>query len=185
MRLLFAPAFTVLLFACSANPPIPTPGVAACTNSTPRALAPFDSLAPSSLVGQFRVTAINTVRSAWHVRPWTIDVVLRLRDRARPARPRIDPHPGATLQGRARFQADDSTDIVLLGSTLDIGRIGVLDAGRHYLRVEALTRDGFRGQWRFSGGLAVVVDSATGTPLPDPGGHFCATRLSASVPARP
>lgn len=184
MRILLAVCCCAVC-AGTAKRHIPSPVITGCTRSTPPAQTPFDSLAPWSLVGDFWVRAMNTVPKTWDADPWQLRVTLQPSGRSRPARPFVDPHSRAMLQGRVRFQPDDSTDIVLLGSTLDVGPIGVVDAGRRFLLVEALTEDGFRGQWRYAGGLAVVVDSATGIPSPDPGGYFCATRVPPSAIGRP
>jgi hypothetical protein len=74
----------------------------------------------------------------------------------------------------------DRPAVELIGPTLYFGGIDAMDGGGERLEITAISGAGFGGTWTFDGGIAMTIDTATGRRIRDPGGYFCAVRVSAT-----
>ena len=66
--------------------------------------------------------------------------------------------------------------VAIIGRTLYLGGIDMMDGGGARLEIRTATAEGFVGTWTRSLGMARVVDTVQKRFLQDPGGHFCALR---------
>jgi hypothetical protein len=67
--------------------------------------------------------------------------------------------------------------VEMVDATIYLGGLEYSDQGGNQLLVEEVTSTGFRGEWTYSTGFSVTVDSATGRVVREPGGYFCAWRV--------
>jgi hypothetical protein len=65
---------------------------------------------------------------------------------------------------------------VLDGRGVWIGSFCGFDGGGDVLAITAVSPHGFWGSWQSDLGIAVLIDTATHTLMPDPAGFFCALR---------
>jgi len=160
----------------------------------------FDPAWKRMLSGTYQLTLVDTVGRGTGPSNNRIELTLRAADsayRARFATPQLGRMRGdravvgiADFPSRAPMQpapsvasrlAADPPEVALIDSVLLIGGIDALDGGGYRLFPQLVTDDGFRGRWAYSGGIAVIVDTATGEIFPWPAGYFCAIR-GADVP---
>lgn len=164
-----------------------------CQNAAPRGAGKVATI-DTSLAGTYSLILINTNRG-WAPRVWA--GVLELwpntpmrqagwgeRVIGRRAGPRplagtiafttYDRKPAPSSPPRPR--QPDNPDAEVLGTTLALGPWDANDASGEYLQIQRVSPSGFWGTWEYDGGIAVVVDSATGKVRPDPKGYFCAIR---------
>jgi hypothetical protein len=67
--------------------------------------------------------------------------------------------------------------VELIESTLYFGGIDATDGAGQRLQITRVGSSGFTGLWRYSGGIEVTIDTATGRIVREPSGYFCARRL--------
>ena len=164
-----------------------------CSAIMPAGGRPRDSVALESLAGRYDLVLVNTrgefgdsvQRGVLEL--WVNDSTRRYATIARRLgwfpgeRPLAGAYEETTPAGRHPRDDRASRDrsrpgVELIGPTLFMGGIDMMDGGGERLLIKSVRTDGFWGVWHWDGGLAVMIESATKRQLANPAGHFCAWR---------
>jgi hypothetical protein len=152
-----------------------------------------DSAATEALAGQYDLILINTLGEFGDsvqrgtLELWVNDSLRRfgsMRQRLggiRGERPLAGAYREtfpARGQGRDDRASRDRArpGVELIGPTLYMGGIDMMDGGGERLLIRSVRPDGFWGVWHWDGGLAILIDTTTKRRLANPAGHFCAWR---------
>jgi hypothetical protein len=167
---------------------MPAPG---CQRSNVTAKPPTRSQL-AALAGRYEVALVNSqgehgdslVRGTLLL--WANDSARRYMPRTIGRRPGERPLAGSFASDPTRlpnipnqYEPGSGHDpaVEMVDATIYLGGLEYSDAGGNQLLVKEVTSTGFRGEWTYSTGFSVTVDSATGRVVREPGGYFCAWRV--------
>lgn len=167
-----------------------------CTKHALAAETPFDTTRVRYLPGRFELVLVLTKGAEWgaadhygHLELWVQDSARSHRGifgRARPGWERpvagsfviASPDSNRPWWKRMASADLDHPGVMLQGHSLRMGDLDAIDGTGEVLTITHIAPGGFRGSWKQDNGIAMMIDTITHKRVPDPGGYFCARRLS-------
>jgi hypothetical protein len=180
---------TVVMSACASSTTVPD----STCSSPPGHAGPPEAEQLARLAGEYRLVLVNTrgeygdsvVRGTLTLWPndsarryaWVHPVLGRFPGE-RPLAGRFTSHSGTVPSHPSAWEraTADHPAVELIGSTLFLGGIDMMDGSGERLDIRTAALDGFAGTWGHDGGIGRLLDTVNKRFLKDPGGHFCAWR---------